>query len=282
MRSKIALTVIALAILVLWAVLDRGASMTVHEDHFSDPEQWAAATTATGEGLIRHAAPQVPSDADPNAALGGTQDLTVASLGPLSPHGVRIFSAMCEKQIADANRRIDQSLMPSSRSGASVALSQYEALKNIYLYKSVQELLSAGSYISFPVEGSPPQRPSGCAYVQHSPLPLENGTMANVVVWVDVKRRRELGEVYDMLKETRAAARWERLRDWNNRPEADRRAEIDDYLSLSSKAMGDPTKNLTADEFARYWRLHAILLELDAEAIHGRTMLFERQGSGRR
>ena len=29
-------------------------------------------------------------------------------------------------------------------------------------------------------------------------------------------------------------------------------------------------------------RLHAILLDLDAEAIHGRTMLFERQGSGRR
>ena len=55
-----------------------------------------------------------------------------------------------------------------------------------------------------------------------------------------------------------------------------------DYLTLSQKANGDATKNLTADEFVRYWRLHAVLLELDAEAIHGRTMIFERQGSAGR
>ena len=34
-----------------------------------------------------------------------------------------------------------------------------------------------------------------------------------LVVWVATKRRQELADVYDMLSETRAAARWERLRD---------------------------------------------------------------------
>ncbi len=82
-----------------------------------------------------------------------------------------------------------------------------------------------------------------------------------------------------MLAETCTFERWERLRDWNNRPESLRRAEIDEYLQLKEKSAGDPTTNLSSAEFARYWRMEVLLRDLGAEAQHGSPLLFEQQGT---
>lgn len=260
MRAPAILLVALAALLLTWiqcSRVDREPSELV----FFDPERWAAAATEHGQGLIRYSAPaSTPSQSseDPSGVSSeltvaqGTANLPVHSMGLVTPNAVRWLSNVCDNIIAGGDMELVRSEKDASLSSAQRSWSQIEALKDMYLYKAVQELIRSGGYITFPVGEAPPPCPEGCVYVELGPAALRSGQEGKLVVWVDTKRRQELADVYGMLSETRAAARWERLRDWNNRPEADRRAEIDDYLSLSSKAVGDATKNLTADEFARY------------------------------
>lgn len=253
------------------------------EVHFKEPEKWTAAMTEQGGGRIRYSDPQNEvgrdSDSDTSAAA---PSIDVPSAGPLSSDGLRWCLRTCEGFVSEADKKLENSNTGGGEDKVRIAYRQCEALQVLYLYKTVEELLRKGSYITYLPDNVPPPCPKGCTYVEMAGMPLQGGGTANVVVWVDLMRRRELTDAFQLLAETRQAARWERLKEWNSRPETERRAEINDYLVLSQKAMQDPTRNLSADELVRYWRLHAVLLELNAEAVHGRDMIFERQGAARR
>lgn len=253
------------------------------EAYFVEPEEWAAAAMEHGEGRIRYIGSSgKDGDAYDVQAVSTEAALEVKSAGRLSSDGLRWSLGTCAGFIAESDKKLGNDEQGLGGDRAAIAYRQCEALQVMCLYKAVEELIQRGAYITYLAGEAPPVCPKGCTYIEMAGMPLETGGTANLVVWVDLKHRRGLADTYQLLAETRQAARWERLRAWNNRPESERRTEIDDYLALSQKANGQAAKNLSADEFARYWGLHALLLELDAEAIHGSTMIFERQGAAGR
>jgi hypothetical protein len=281
MRLVLTVLLATALLLMTWDILFQSGERNdrIERVSFTNAEKWTSAVNSAGQGEIRYGVDVLDSLPGPGripAGLGKVSE--VKTEGPVTAEAKFWISCHCDNIINGASKKLDSYIMPGGQSDFQVAVDQLAALKDIYVYTAMKELVASGSYITYTKGQFPPSSPDGCMTVSTTQYPLQNGKEGHAVFWIDTRYRRELQEIYELLKETRTAARWERIRSWNERPEAARQSEIEEYLQLSAKAMDDPTANLTSVEFARYWRMRLLLLELNAEVVHGRSFLFERSG----
>lgn len=270
---------LATALLLLCWIFLSSPFDSVAVAHPTNVEEQKASVDRAGSGEIRYAVDVSSDNGKPDdAPKSPAKALKVKSEGLFTDQAQYWLVSFCDGIISEANQKLNQVGVLAGSSEFQVAVDQLDALKDIYVYSAMKELVASGSYITFTAGQFPPPAPDGCMTIRTTQYPLQNGKEGHAVFWIDTRYRRELQEIYESLKETRAAARWERIRSWNERPEAERQSEIEEYLQLSAKAMDEPTANLTSVEFARYWRMRLLLLELNAEVVHGRSFLFERSG----
>jgi hypothetical protein len=281
--KPILVSTLIVTVFLLWLRLTPQTDAKIARPTFTSAEEWAAAMNQEGTGEIRYRVDFPDSNpgrhTDP-AAPG--EVLKTKSEGPLTAEAQYWVAIHCDTFIRMAQNVLDETSGSSETPDFRVAEAQLDALNSIYTYNAMKELAASGAYITF-LEGEwPPPTPDGCMQIMTTPYPLQSGKTGHALFWIDTRYRKELNDIYGMLKETRAAARWERIRNWNDRPEPNRRDEIEEYLQLDAKALGDPSANLTSAEFARYWRMQMLLQELNAEVFHGRTLLFERAANNPR
>lgn len=206
-----------------------------------EPEDWIERVAEVGSGVVRTTlAPSVLPQ----------QELELRHQGPLSLGGREQVRRMIDSSLDQVARSMES--MRTEDPGSDLEHFSRE-LRKIARYEElliVREQLEKGTYLTLQNGDDFPPTSRDRSDYAIGPVGLERGGFGHVLFFVD-RKRQTLRDLYDAIRETRAASREQRIREFNQKPFAERRQWVDRFVLLSARAKED-IKSLAIDEFHEF------------------------------